>query len=148
MNIPENVTILERRVRLADRASTPKDSDRTGEIADWVVANIPWTVAVPDWPEFHDRWPLLSREELTAVEAELGRRCLVIESAGTDLDAISDSLTGRTTYWTAAADWLTLNPCCTVAAPEFVRLFSQLSRAELILAAVEHKRRILNGRHT
>ncbi|MGL3822917.1 hypothetical protein [Sphingopyxis sp. R3-92] len=148
MNIPENVTILEQRVRLADRASTPKGSDRTGEIADWVVANIPWTVAVPDWPEFHDRWPLLSHAELTAVEVELRRRCLAIETAGTDLETISESLPGRTTYWTAAADWLILNPCSTVADPEFVRLFSQLSRAELILAAVEHKRRVLNGRHT
>lgn len=135
-------------VPLGDIAETRRQRDRTGEIADWVVANIPWTMAVPDWPDFHDRWPLLSRAELAAVEAELRRRCAAIEDSGADLDAVSDALTGRKSYWTAAADWLTLNACKSIADPEFNRLFSQLSRAELILAAVEHKRRILRGCRT
>lgn len=116
---------------------------RTSEIADWVVANVPWTVAVPDWPEFHDRWPLLSRFELAAVEEELRQRGEALESPGADLEKIAASLSGRASYWTAAADWLTLNPRASIADPEFVSSFCQLSRAELILAAIEHKRRRL-----
>lgn len=125
---------------------TGSERSRTSEIADWVVANVPWTVAVPDWPEFHDRWPLLSRFELAAVEEELRQRGVALESPGADLEKIADSLTGRVSYWTAAADWLTLNPRASIADPEFVRSFRQLSRAELILAAIEHKRRRLRDR--
>jgi hypothetical protein len=117
--------------------------DRTEEIADWVVANVPWTVAVPDWTDFHDRWPLLTRAELAAVEDELRHRAEALDAKDADLDAIAATLTGRLVYWTAAADWLTLNPGATITDAEFVRLFSQLSRAELILAAIEHKRRLL-----
>ncbi len=60
------------RVSCIDPARPP--GGRIEEIADWVVTNVPWTVAVPDWPGFHDRWPLLSRTELAAVEEELRRR--------------------------------------------------------------------------
>ena len=116
--------------------------DRVGEIVDWVVGNIPWSVAVPDWHGFQDRWPLLSRVELAAVEAELRRRGDALNQPGADLDAIAATLCGRLPYWTAAADWLTLNCGEDVTHPEFVRLFGQLSRAELILAAIEHKRRL------
>jgi hypothetical protein len=114
------------------------------EIADWVVANIPWTVAVPDWPAFHDRWPLLSREELAAVERELRRRAEALDRPDADLAAIVAGLSGRKTYVTAAADWLALNPRSDITDPEFFRKFSQLSRAELILAAIEHKQRVLS----
>ena len=117
--------------------------DRIGEIADWVVAHVPWTVAVPEWPDFHDRWPLLSRAELAAVEDELCRRGEALNCADADLDAIAATMTGRATYWIAAADWLTLNRGADITNPEFFRLFRQLSRAELILAAIEHKRRLL-----
>lgn len=116
--------------------------ERVCEIADWVVGNIPWSVAVPDWHGFHDRWPLLSRAELAAVEAELRRRGDALNHPGADLDAIAATLCGRLPYWTAAADWLTLNRGEDVTHPEFVRLFGQLSRAELVLAAIEHKRRL------
>jgi hypothetical protein len=117
--------------------------DRTEEIADWVVANVPWTVAVPDWTDFHDRWPLLTRVELAAVEDELRHRAEALDAKDADLAAIAAALTGRLAYWTAAADWLTLNPGATITDAEFFRLFSQLSRGELILAAIEHKRRLL-----
>ena len=119
--------------------------DRTAEIADWVVVNVPWTVAVPEWACFHDRWPLLSRAELAAVEEELRRRGEALDAPGADLEAIAATLTGRSTYWTAAADWMTLNPGADITAAEFVRLFNYLSRAELILAAIEHKRRLLRA---
>lgn len=131
------------RVSCIDPARPP--GGRIEEIADWVVTNVPWTVAVPDWPGFHDRWPLLSRTELAAVEEELRRRGEMLENPGADLDAVAATLVGRSTYSAAAADWLTLNPGATITEPEFFRLFSQLSRAELILAAIEHKRRIRQG---
>jgi hypothetical protein len=115
------------------------------EIADWVVANVPWTVAVPDWPDFHDRWPLLSRGDLAAVERELRRRAEALDRPDADLDAIAAGLVGRETYIMAAADWLALNPGSDITAPEFFRMFGQLSRAELILAAIEHKERVLRG---
>lgn len=127
-----------------DRAR--KLRDRTGEIADWIVANVPWSVAVNDWPCFHDRWPLLTRDELAAVEDELARRGAALDGGDADLDAIAAALTGRKTCWTAAADWLTMNPGADIAHPDFLRLFGRLSRAELILAAIEHRRRIVNGR--
>lgn len=116
---------------------------RTGEIADWVVSNVPWTVAVSEWPGFHDRWPLLTRAELAAVEAELRQRGEVLNGADVDLGAIAAKLDGRMAYWTAAADWLTVTPGADISDPEFIRLFNYLSRAELILAAIEHKRRLL-----
>ncbi|RYY25372.1 MAG: hypothetical protein EOP62_13945 [Sphingomonadales bacterium] len=96
---------------------------------------------MPDWHGFHDRWPLLSRAELAAVEQELRRRADALNDPVADLDAIAATLCGRLPYWTAAADWLTLNCGENVTHPEFVWLFGQLSRAELILAAIEHKRR-------
>ena len=120
-----------------------RSRDRITEITDWVLANVPWTVAVPEWQAFHDRWPLLSRTELAAVEDELCRRGEALEDPNADLDAIASTMTGRQSYWIAAADWLTLNPGAHITSPEFFRMFSQLSRAELILAAIEHKRRIL-----
>lgn len=119
--------------------------ERVAEIADWVVENIPWSVAVPDWQDFHDRWPLLSRVELAAVEEELSRRGETLNDPAADLDAIAATLRGRPPYWTAAADWLTLNRGDDVKHPQFVQLFGQLSRAELILAAIEHKRRLQRG---
>lgn len=42
----------------------------------------------------------------------------------------------------AAVDWLTVNPGAEVADTEFFRLFGRVSRAELILAAIELKRRL------
>lgn len=126
------------------RIEGARQHSRTREIADWVVANVPWTVAVPDWPDFHDRWPLLSRFELAAVEEELRRRGEALGTPDADLEKIAATLTGRQPYWTAAADWLTLNPRGKISDPEFARLFRQLSRAELILAAIERKRRCLS----
>ena len=116
--------------------------ERVAEIADWVVENVPWSVAVPDWHGFHDRWPLLSRNQLAAVEEELSRRGETLNDPTADLDAIAATLRGRLPYWTAAADWLTLNRGEDMRHPQFFRLFGQLSRAELILAAIEHKRRL------
>lgn len=130
---------------VANIADAQRGRDRTAEIADWVVANVPWTVAVPKWQDFHDRWPLLSRAELAAIEEELCRRGEALDDKDADLDAIAATLTGRPSYWTAAADWLTLNPGAEIMSPEFFRMFSQLTRSELILAAIEHKRRILRG---
>jgi|GEM_PF-2292135 len=123
-----------------------RERDRIAEIADWVVTNIPWTVAVTDSHCFHDRWPLLTRAELAAVEDELCRRGAALDGRDADLEAIAATLSGRITYWTAAADWLTLNPGSGITHPDFFRMFQQLSRAELILAAIEHRRRVLQGR--
>jgi len=119
--------------------------DRTGEIADWVVANVPWTIAVPEWPGFNDRWPLLSLTDLAAVEAELLRRGEALDAGDADFDAIVGTLTGRPSVWSAAADWLTSNPEADIKDAEFFRLFGEMSRAELILAAIEHKQRLLRG---
>lgn len=127
---------------IANIADARSRRDRVSEIADWVVGNIPWSVAVPDWHGFQDRWPLLSWAELAVVEDELRRRGDALNDPAADLDAIAATLCGRLPYWTAAADWLTLNRGEGLTHPEFVRLFGQLSRAELILAAIEHKRRL------
>jgi hypothetical protein len=124
-------------------APMPQVTKRAAEVADWVMENIPWTVAVPEWPGFHDRWPLLTRSELAEVERELSRRGAALDAPGADLDAIAKTLTGRPAYCSAAADWLTLNKAGSICEPEFLRLFSRLSRSELILAAIEHRRRIL-----
>lgn len=119
--------------------------DRTGEIADWVVANVPWTIAVPEWPGFNDRWPLLSLTDLAAVEAELLRRGEALDAEDADFDAIVGTLTGRPGVWSAAADWLTSNPGADINDEEFFHLFGEISRAELILAAIEHKKRVVHG---
>ncbi|SEH13066.1 hypothetical protein SAMN05428974_0647 [Sphingopyxis sp. YR583] len=145
MNILEKVPASVSRFSLRDIAETRSQSDRIADVADWVVTNIPWTVAVTDCSEFHDRWPLLTRADLAAVEDELNRRCAAIEAGGTDLDTIAAAMTGRPTYCSAAADWLALNPGKSIADHEFFRLFGQLTRAELILAAIDHKQRILRG---
>lgn len=115
--------------------------NRSVEIADWVMINIPWTIAVPDYADFHDRWALLSRSELYAVEEELHRRISALNGPDADLDAAAAKLTGRPSYWTAAADWLSRNQRRSTSHSEFIRLFGQLSRAEFLLAAIEHKRR-------
>lgn len=128
---------------VANIADAQPGRARIVEIADWVVSNVPWTVTVPEWQGFHDRWPLLSRAELAAVEQELSRRCEALHGDVAEIDRVAATLTGRQGYWTAAADWLMLNPGRDITHPDFFRLFSQLSRAELILAAIEHKRRLL-----
>lgn len=115
--------------------------NRSVEIADWVMINIPWTIAVPDCADFHDRWALLSRGELYAVEEELQRRTSALNAPDADLDAAAAKLTGRPSDWTAAAEWLSRNPRRSTSHSEFIRLFGQLSRAEFLLAAIEHKRR-------
>lgn len=115
--------------------------NRSVEIADWVMINIPWTIAVPDYAYFHDRWALLSCGELYAVEEELQRRTSALNAPDADLDAAEAKLTGRPSYWMAAADWLSRHPRRSTSHAEFIRLFGQLSRAELLLAAIEHKRR-------
>ncbi len=143
MNIVEKAPASESRVPFADLAQKRSRRERIADIADWVVTNVPWTVAVPDCPAFHDRWPLLTRADLAAVEEELNRRSAAIEAGGTDLDMIAAAMTGRPAYCAAAADWLTLNPARGIADHEFFRLFGQLTRAELILAAIDHKQRIL-----
>lgn len=145
MDIAEKVPTSESRVSSGELAQKRSRRDRTADIADWVVMNVPWTVAVPDCSDFHDRWPLLTRADLAAVEEELNRRCAAIEAGGTNLDTIAGAMTGRPTYCAAAADWLTLNPGKSIADHEFFRLFGQLTRAELILAAIDHKQRITRG---
>lgn len=128
---------------ITDIRRTQRLDKDAGEITDWVLENIPWTVAIPEWPAFHERWPMLTEAELAKVESELCRRGTALDAPDTDLDAIAAKLKGRSTYWTAAADWLSLNPEASITDIEFFRLFGQLTRAELILAAIEHKRRIL-----
>lgn len=115
--------------------------NRSVEIADWVMINIPWTIAVPDYADFHDRWALLSRGELYAVEEELQRRTSALNAPDADLDAAAAKLTGRSSHWTAAAEWLSRNPRRSTSHSEFILLFGQMSRAEFLLAAIEHKRR-------
>ena len=115
--------------------------NRPVEIADWVMINIPWTIAAPDYADFHDRWALLSRSELYAVEEELQRRTSALNAPDADLDAAAAKLTGRSSHWTAAAEWLSRNPRRSTSHSEFILLFGQMSRAELLLSAIEHKRR-------
>ncbi len=120
---------------------TREHRNRPVEIADWVMINIPWTIAVLDYAEFHDRWAMLRRGELYAVEEELQRRISALNGPDADLDAAAATLTGRPSDWTAAAEWLSRNPRRSTSHSEFIRLFGQLSRAEFLLAAIEHKRR-------
>ena len=128
---------------LSNIATAREQRSRSGEIADWVMTNIPWTVAVPDCADFHDRWALVSRSELVAVEEELHRRARIVNAPHADLDTVAGKLAGRRGFWTAAADWFSLNPLGSISDAEFIRLFGQLSRAELLLAAIEQKRRAL-----
>lgn len=81
------------------------------------------------------------RSELYAVEKELHRRISAVNAPGADLNEGAAKLTGRPSYWTAAADWLSRHPRRSTSHSEFIRLFGQMSRAELLLAAIEHKRR-------
>jgi len=129
-------------MRIAYIRDACEASGRTGEIVDWVISNVPWTVDVQEWPAFHDRWPLLTRADIAEVEEELRRRSETLSDPNADLDAVAASLTGREARWTAAADWLMLNRGADIFHATFFGLFSQLSRAELILAAIEHKRRL------
>lgn len=118
--------------------------DRVREVADWVVEHVPWAIAVPDWPEFADHWSVLTSSELAAVEAELQRRAEMICAKAADLDGIAAGLIGRQERWSAAANWLLQRyPDADIRDPEFVAGFSDLTRAELMLAAIDHKRRLL-----
>lgn len=130
-----------------NRFSAPRPVQGANEcaerIADWVMENVPWTVAAEEWPGFHERWPLLTRAEVAEVERELCRRGAALDAPDADLEAIAKKLTGRSACYKAAADWLTLNPAASISEPQFFRQFGRLSRSELILAAIEHRRRVL-----
>lgn len=119
--------------------------DRIIQVADWVVANIPWTIAVSDWPGFPDRCSGLTALELADVETELHHRSEALSACDADLEAIAGTLTGRNDIWTEAANWLTAHPGASITDLEFRRLFGHLSRAELILAAIEHRQRLSRG---
>lgn len=133
-------------VSVTDISDAEKRRDRIRLVADWVVAELPWTVAVSDSPRFSERWSALTPAELADVEIELQKRGEALSAAHADLDIIAKTLTGRIDHWTAAADWLTLHIGAGISDADFRRRFGELSRAELILAAIEHRRRLLNGR--
>ena len=118
---------------------------RICEVADWVVEKVPWTIAVSDWPGFSEQWPALTAADLADIEHELHRRGEALCANDPDLDAITGTLAGHPERWTAAADWLSRHVGRDMTDADFCRLFGKLSRGELILAAIEHRRRLLSG---
>ncbi|MBE1526825.1 hypothetical protein GGC65_001281 [Sphingopyxis sp. OAS728] len=119
---------------------------RICEVVDWVMAEVPWTVSVTDWPGFSERWSALTSTELADVEIELQRRSEALTADDVNLDIIAGTMTGRVDRWTAAADWLMQHVGADIFDADFRHRFGELSRAELILAAIEYRSRLLSGR--
>lgn len=116
--------------------------DWIAEVADWIAANVPWTLEASQWAAFEARWPGLTEADLEEIDAELQRRGEAICSSG-DFGAVAATLPGRRECWAAAAAWLQCRfPEADIHHPEFFERFGHLTRAELLLAAIEHRRLI------
>ena len=112
------------------------------EVAAWIAANVPWTLEASEWPAFEARWPGLTPSDLEDIDTELQRRGDAICSSG-DFGAVAATLSGRREYWSAAAIWLRSRfPEADIHHPEFCERFGHLTREELLLAAIEHRRLI------
>lgn len=131
---------------MTDISEAKQRRARICEVADWVVEKVPWTISVSDWPGFTEQWPALTASELADIELELHSRGAALCANDPELDAIAESLIGHPERWTSAADWLSHHVGRDMTDADFCRLFGKLSRGELILAAIEHRRRLLNGR--
>lgn len=129
-------------VTVSDISEAKQRRARICEVADWVVDKVPWTIAIADWPGFSEQWPALTAAELADVERELHSRGEALCADDTDLASIAARLNGHPSRWTAAADWLSHHIGRDMTDAEFCRLFGKLSRGELILAAIEHRRRL------
>lgn len=126
---------------VADIGGARKRRDRISAIADWIITHIPWTVEVMDWPGLGRRWPALTSADLESVEVELKRRADGICADGIALESVAARLKGRRARWSAAADWFFRGyPDADMNDPEFTALFGDLTRAEVILAAIEYRR--------
>lgn len=110
------------------------------EVANWIAVNVPWTLEVSQWPAFAARWPGLTAADLEDIDAELQRRGDAICSSA-DFEAVAATLSGRPELCSAAAAWLRGRfPEADIHHPEFIECFGQLTREELLLAAIEHRR--------
>lgn len=113
---------------------------RIVEAADWIAVHVPWTLEPSQWPAFETCWPGLTPMDLEEIDAELQRRGDAICSSG-DFSAIAATLSGRRECWSAAALWLRSRfPEADIHHPEFFERFGHLTREELLLAAIEHRR--------
>ena len=111
------------------------------EAASWIAANVPWTEDGADWPAFRERWPAMSPSDIAEIDAELQQRGEMICASNVDLDRISVTLSGRPELWKAAASWLLEHfPEADICHPEFIARYGRLTREELLLAAIEHRR--------
>lgn len=115
--------------------------ERISEAASWIAANVPWTEDGADFPAFRERWPAMTASDLAEIEAELQQRGEMICASNVDLDSICETLSGRPELWKAAAFWLLEHfPAADICHPEFIERYGRLTREELLLAAIEHRR--------
>ncbi|WP_447932556.1 hypothetical protein [Sphingopyxis fribergensis] len=116
---------------------------RIREAAGWIAANVPWTEDGADWPGFRVRWPAMTVSDLAEIDAELQRRADMICASTADLGSIRETLSGRPELWRAAAFWLFDHfPEADICHPEFVEQYGRMTREELLLAAIEHRRQL------
>lgn len=116
-------------------------------MADWIAVSVPWTVDASHWPAFEARWPGLAPSDLEEIDAELQRRGEKI-CASDDFEAVAATLSGRSEYWSAAAAWLHCRfPEADIYHAEFLERFGHLTREELLLAAIEHRRLLSSDKH-
>lgn len=117
--------------------------------ADWVLHHVPLTQACLDDPELQRRWPDFDAGEWAEVGREIDRR-MVIQlpnpCSAADLDAAVADLSGRYELWSRASNWLIRYwPARDIDHPEFERHFGEMTRAEVLLAAVDTARRRLRA---
>ncbi len=113
--------------------------DHIAAVADWIMANVPWTIDASEWPAFRAHWPGVDHGELAAVERELERRGEAICSASHPA-AVAAGHGGRSNGSSAAAAWLLERfPRADIFDPKFLARFAHLTREELLWAAIEHR---------
>lgn len=113
---------------------------RVIDAAGWVMANVPYTLHWPDYPDFHSQWPDMTGSEIGQIDAEV-RRILIELAENADSAPDLPALQARYEWWTRAANWLVRYSDADLDDQQFQRHFGHLTRNEVALALIEAAKR-------
>lgn len=128
---------------ISDIAEARRRRERIAEVAHWALTVVPFTTDIRVHPDFQAKASDLTASEVAAVGNELARRVSEMYEPGVNLTALAASLPGRYDRYSRAASWIILHPGFSDLGqtPDFMRQFSDLTMAELMLATIEAIRR-------
>ena len=123
-----------------DLGEARRRRERIVDAAAWVMANVPYTLNWPDYPDFRSQWSDMTGNEVGQIDAEVNR--ILIELAENAASAPElPALPARHEWWTRAANWLVRHNDAGLDDEQFQRHFGHLTRNEVALALIETAKR-------